>query len=464
MGSALGFETLEEETRIDALPVEGEMPGWLHGSLLRTGPAKFEVGEQRDEPLVRWAGDAAPVRLRRRPRLLREPVPREQGLSGGGGDGGDQLLGVRHRSVPVAVQARDGAVSPALSDNCNVSLVKLGERFVAMTETPIPVEFDPETLADGRRRLGRSGNAHDRAPAPRSREWRDAQLRGQARTAQPLSLLPARAGRRRRSTGPGLAADPRARLHALVRAHRALDRAGRVPLRRQPAFAGALRSPLHRELPLEAGPRHPVHADRPQRRRGARAVRGRGVLRLPPRQRLRGRGRDGRRRHQHVRRRRDRPEPLPRQPPQRRRDPAAGPEPVHDLAGSGDGRRRASHRRPDRPPAHRLRPLQRAPVPLRLGVGTDGTGFFDRIVRGDLEQRTSTTWSEPDCWPGEPVSSAAPARPTRGTECCSRSSSTARRGRRSCSSSTRRRLGEIGRARVPHHIPFGFHGQYAAAA
>jgi carotenoid cleavage dioxygenase-like enzyme len=24
-------------------------------------------------------------------------------------------------------------------------------------------------------------------------------------------------------------------------------------------------------------------------------------------------------------------------------------------------------------------------------------------------------------------------------------------------------LGEVGRARVPHHIPFGFHGQYAAA-
>ena len=24
-------------------------------------------------------------------------------------------------------------------------------------------------------------------------------------------------------------------------------------------------------------------------------------------------------------------------------------------------------------------------------------------------------------------------------------------------------LAEVGRARVPHHIPFGFHGQYAAA-
>ncbi len=37
--------------------------------------------------------------------------------------------------------------SPKLSDNGNVNLAKLGERFVAMTETPIPVEFDGETLA-----------------------------------------------------------------------------------------------------------------------------------------------------------------------------------------------------------------------------------------------------------------------------------------------------------------------------
>ena len=37
--------------------------------------------------------------------------------------------------------------SPTLTDNANVNLVKLGERFIAMTETPIPVQFDPETLA-----------------------------------------------------------------------------------------------------------------------------------------------------------------------------------------------------------------------------------------------------------------------------------------------------------------------------
>ncbi|HWO48862.1 MAG TPA: carotenoid oxygenase family protein, partial [Solirubrobacterales bacterium] len=45
-GSAIGFESLSEETRIAELPVEGEVPGWLGGALLRTGPARFEVGER----------------------------------------------------------------------------------------------------------------------------------------------------------------------------------------------------------------------------------------------------------------------------------------------------------------------------------------------------------------------------------------------------------------------------------
>src|SRR6202035_4229809 len=43
----LGFKTLEQETTIAQLPLDGELPAWLTGSLLRTGPAKFEIGEQR---------------------------------------------------------------------------------------------------------------------------------------------------------------------------------------------------------------------------------------------------------------------------------------------------------------------------------------------------------------------------------------------------------------------------------
>ena len=41
-----GFESLEDETSVTGLPVEGSLPSWLEGSLLRTGPAKWEVGER----------------------------------------------------------------------------------------------------------------------------------------------------------------------------------------------------------------------------------------------------------------------------------------------------------------------------------------------------------------------------------------------------------------------------------
>ncbi|MEL6527354.1 MAG: carotenoid oxygenase family protein [Chloroflexota bacterium] len=39
-----GFETIHNEITIDNVPVEGEIPSWLTGTLLRTGPAQFEVG------------------------------------------------------------------------------------------------------------------------------------------------------------------------------------------------------------------------------------------------------------------------------------------------------------------------------------------------------------------------------------------------------------------------------------
>jgi beta,beta-carotene 9',10'-dioxygenase len=42
----LGFTTLASETRVDALPLRGVVPGWLKGTLVRTGPARFEVGNR----------------------------------------------------------------------------------------------------------------------------------------------------------------------------------------------------------------------------------------------------------------------------------------------------------------------------------------------------------------------------------------------------------------------------------
>ena len=42
----LGFTSLDQEAEDRPLPIAGEFPGWLTGSLLRTAPTRFEVGER----------------------------------------------------------------------------------------------------------------------------------------------------------------------------------------------------------------------------------------------------------------------------------------------------------------------------------------------------------------------------------------------------------------------------------
>ena len=41
-----GFDSLEEEVHLDRLPVQGALPAWLTGSLIRTGPALWDLPGQ----------------------------------------------------------------------------------------------------------------------------------------------------------------------------------------------------------------------------------------------------------------------------------------------------------------------------------------------------------------------------------------------------------------------------------
>ena len=43
---AAGFTDLDQEVTVDRLPVQGTWPDWLSGTLLRTGPCKFDLGRQ----------------------------------------------------------------------------------------------------------------------------------------------------------------------------------------------------------------------------------------------------------------------------------------------------------------------------------------------------------------------------------------------------------------------------------
>jgi beta,beta-carotene 9',10'-dioxygenase len=145
----LGFSSLDSEVVLEELPQSGEMPAWLSGSLLRTGPARFEVGEQRmrhwfDGLAMLHRFSVAGGRVAYANRFLEGKAyraARERGEIAYGEFATDPC-----RSLFKRVQAFF-APGAAFSDNANVNLTKLGDRFIAMTETPIPVQFDPETLA-----------------------------------------------------------------------------------------------------------------------------------------------------------------------------------------------------------------------------------------------------------------------------------------------------------------------------
>jgi beta,beta-carotene 9',10'-dioxygenase len=144
----LGFTTLEQETTVDELALSGELPSWLAGSLLRTGPAKFEVGEQR---MRHWFDGLAMLhrftvqdgRVSYGNRYLQSRsyrAAKEQGRMVYGEFATDPC-----RSLFKRVQT---LFSPGktLPDNANINVTRLGERFISMTETPMPVQFDPHTL------------------------------------------------------------------------------------------------------------------------------------------------------------------------------------------------------------------------------------------------------------------------------------------------------------------------------
>ena len=144
-GYRLGFETLDSEISLDSLPVEGSLPDWLVGTLIRNGPAKYEVGERR---LRHWFDGLAMLhrfsfgggRVSYANRFLHTNAYREaeQGRISYREFATDPCRSIFRRAATM--------FRPDFSDNCNVNLAKLGDEYIAMTETPLPIAFDPETL------------------------------------------------------------------------------------------------------------------------------------------------------------------------------------------------------------------------------------------------------------------------------------------------------------------------------
>jgi carotenoid cleavage dioxygenase-like enzyme len=144
----LGFTSLASETNLAALPIEGSIPPWLTGTLLRNGPARFEVGSDRYRHWFDGLG-----------------MLHKFGIGGGAVSYANRFL----RSNGFVEAERTGRIAcsefdtdpkrsfaEALGDrlsgrnltsnNANVTIMPFRDGYLALTETIAPVAFDGATL------------------------------------------------------------------------------------------------------------------------------------------------------------------------------------------------------------------------------------------------------------------------------------------------------------------------------
>ncbi len=143
----VGFKSVEREfAEPIELPVEGRIPVWLTGSVVRSGPARFEA----DGRSVRHWFDGLALLDR-------------FGVQDGGVTYTSRMLesgAYRAASEEGEISYQEFATDPCRSlfkrfmstfsprptDNANVNVAPDGHNWVAMTETPLQIEFDARTL------------------------------------------------------------------------------------------------------------------------------------------------------------------------------------------------------------------------------------------------------------------------------------------------------------------------------
>lgn len=452
-----GFESLDQETHVDRLPVQGQLPSWLTGSLIRTGPAKWEVGERK---MNHWFDGFAMLhrfsvgegQVSYANRFLETRAWRAAQDTG-------RIVYSEFATDPCRslFQRITAMFSPQLTDNANINLVRLGERFIAMTETPLPVQFDEDTLAAAGvayEAPGQLSTAHPHLDRETGGVLNYAAKLG-ARSSYRFFLM--RQGTDRPEVIASKAVQEPAYMHS---------------------FGLTAKWIVAAEFPLVVNPLRLALAGRPY------IENYRWKSELGTRFHLFDRGTgehsrsfqaDARFAFHHVNAYDDGDDVIA--------DICTYPDAgvVHDLylerlrAGkpvssanlerfrlSSATGEVAVERLVDESlelPRINYGRCNERPYRYVWGVAAGG-GWIDRIVKADLERRSSAVWAEDGCSPGEPVFVSAPDA-DQEDEGVLLSVVLGPQGNSFLLVLDAHSLHELARADVPHHIPFGFHGIFA---
>jgi beta,beta-carotene 9',10'-dioxygenase len=142
-----GFRSLTNETPTPvALQVSGALPAWLKGTLLRTGPSKFEVGAHSynhwfDGLAMLHGFTFANGSVAYANRFLESKAFRAAEATG-------KIAYAEFATDPCrTLFGRIAAIfDPKLTDNCCVNVSDCAREVVAFTETTLPMRFSPSTL------------------------------------------------------------------------------------------------------------------------------------------------------------------------------------------------------------------------------------------------------------------------------------------------------------------------------
>jgi len=348
--------------------------------------------------------------------------------------------------------------SPKISDNANVNLTKLGERFIAMTETPLPVQFDADTLAAAGVAYAAPGmltTAHphmDRETkgmlnyaarlGPRS-SYRFFRLRPGATQPEIVATKPVREPAYMHSFG----LTPRwlvlAEFPYVVNPLR-LAFSGR-PYIENYRWRPELGTRFHlfdRTSGKSAGPfeteaRFGFHHVNSYEHNGEVVV---DVCTAPDARIVEDLYLDRLRQGKPI---------APAHLERFRIGPDAGTVTSERLLEEPMELPRINYGR-----------CNERPYRYVWGVGY-ASGWLDRIVKADVLEHSSTIWEEDGCYPGEPVFVASPEAQREDDGVLLSVVLDGRSGNSFLLVLDAASLHELARAEVPHHIPFGFHGQFA---
>jgi len=145
MSTHPGFHSLHEE-RTASLSADGDVPSWLTGSLIRNGPGAFSFpgGSSVDHwfdglaMVSRFTFDPAAGQVHYRNRFLRTEA--YEAARAGEFDGG-------FATGETTLRSRLATFLTRPYDNTNIIVERVGDSFLALTESPRWVELDPTTLA-----------------------------------------------------------------------------------------------------------------------------------------------------------------------------------------------------------------------------------------------------------------------------------------------------------------------------